>query len=92
MEGAKWEKLNTEPIPVETVEDEHEEALDFEPSFWWNNKRYYLKNFIRTHNNPWIGGEWPEFIHGYEAGEYYNPLFIELIGDEAVNVYKEVAA
>lgn len=89
IESNKWEKLNKEPIRIETVPDEHDESLDFEPSFWWNNRRYHLKNFIRTHNNPWVGGQWPEFIHAYEAEEYHNPLYIELIGDDAVNIYKE---
>ena len=82
-------KQNDEPVEIECVEDEHEEARDFQPSFWWNNRRYYLDDFIRCHNNPWVGGEFPEHIHGYEADNYWNPLFIELIGDEFVNIYEE---
>ena len=27
-------KQNSEPVPIECVEDEHEEARDFQPSFW----------------------------------------------------------
>ena len=81
-------KLNDEPIEIEFVEDEHDGARDFTPSFWWNNRRYYLDDFTRTHNNPWIGGEWPENIHAFESNEYYSPLYIELVGDEAVNVYE----
>ena len=87
-------KINDEPIEIERVEDEHEESRDFDPSFWFYNKRYYLSDFIRVHDNPWMtfGGaldEWPEYIHGVQSDEYYHPLFIELIGDEAVNVYEE---
>lgn len=85
----EWRKLNDDPIEIEYVEDEHEEENDFKPSFWWNNRRYFLENFLRTHNNPWIADNFPEFIHGMEAEEYYRPVFIELIGDEAVNVYTE---
>ena len=48
-------KQNKDPIPIESVPDEHEEAYDFVPSFWWNNRRYFLQDFIRCHNNPWIG-------------------------------------
>ena len=81
--------LNEEPILVETVLDEHEESLDYEPSFWFWNRRYYLKDFIRAHNNPWVSVDYPENIHGYEAGNYYDPLYIELIGSAFVNVYKE---
>lgn len=89
MGEKKWQKLNADPIPIEMVEDEHEEALDFEPSFWFDNRRYYLKDFACT-KNPWVGGEWPDFIHGYEMETYYSPLFIEVLDSEAVNVYKEV--
>ena len=81
--------LNEEPILVETVLDEHEESLDYEPSFWFWNRRYYLKDFIRAHNNPWVSVDYPENIYGYEAGNYYDPLYIELIGSAFVNVYKE---
>ena len=83
-------KLNDEPIPIEYVEDEHEESRDFQPSFWWYNRRYYLDDFIRCHNNPWYPGYGiPDHIHGVEADNYRSPLFIELIGDDAVNVYRE---
>lgn len=88
-----WVKLNEEEIPVETVKDEHDPAKNFVPSFWWWGRRYYLEDFIRVHNNPWVGSalydEFPEYIHGMEADNYHNPLFIEIIGDEVVNVYEE---
>ena len=83
-------KVNEEPIEIEYTEDEHEERNDFKPSFWWNNRRYFLENFIRTHNNAWTGPvEYPKHIHAYEADNYYKPLYLEFIGDEAVNVYEE---
>lgn len=78
-----FRKLNVEPIDI--VYD-----LDGRAYFEWDKRNYHLDNFIRTHHNPWIGGNFPEYIHGYEADNYYNPLFIELISDEAVNVYMEV--
>ena len=87
-------KLNhSGKIPIETVPDEHEESLDFEPSFWFGNKRHYLSSFIRVHGNPWISDCFPDFIHGMQsdgsAQSYENPLFVELLGDAAVNVYEE---
>ena len=83
-------KQNIDPIPIEYVPDEHESERDFQPSFWWNNRRNFLDNYIRCHNNPWIGATgYPEHIHAYEADTYHNPLFIELIGDTAVNIYLE---
>lgn len=83
-------KLNDEPISIECVEDEHEEENDFKPSFWWNNRRYFLDDFVRTHNNAWTGPlSFPDHIHAYEADNYYKPLYLELVGDDAVNVYEE---
>ena len=77
-----WEKLNNKPLPIEYLPDEHDDAKDFEPSFWWNNRRYYVCEFIRCHNNPWMGcSEFPKFIHGMEADEYIRPLFIQLVGE-----------
>ena len=74
----------------EYVEDEHEEQNDFKASFWWNNKRYYLENFTIAHNNPFIGYDFvPEFIHAYETDNYFNPLYIEIVNGEYVNVYRE---
>ena len=85
-------RQNDAPLPIERVPDEHEESRDFLPSFWWFNRRYFLGDFVRVHNNPWIGSDEgiPEYIHGIEADAWVCPLFIELIGDEAVNVYREV--
>ena len=83
-------KQNEEPVPIECVEDEHEEARDFQPSFWWNNRRYYLDNFVRCHNNSWLGPvEYPEHIYAYEADQYVNPIFIELVDGEHINIYEE---
>lgn len=84
-------RQNDKPVPIEFVEDEHEASRNFQPSFWWNNRRYYLDNFIRCHNNPWIGSasEFPEHIHAFESDNYHDPLFLELIEDKAVNIYLE---
>ena len=83
-------KQNSEPVPIEYVEDEHEESHDFQPSFWWNNRRYFLDNFIRCHNNPWLGcATYPEYIHGIESDNYHNPLCLELLNDEELNIYLE---
>ena len=90
MNKYEFKQLNEEPIPIECVPDEHDETRDFHPSFWWNSRRYYTEDFVRTHNNPWIGAaEYPEYIHAYEANEYVRPLYLELIGDAEVNVYEE---
>ncbi len=88
----QYKKLNNEPIEIEYVVNQNDDAneeKDLEPSFLFEGERYFLSEFVRTHNNPWIGGEWPDHIHGYEVMNYYNPLFIELVGGDAVNVYRK---
>lgn len=88
---ANYVKVNDDWIEIEYVEDEHDEEKDFVPSFWWDNKRYYLDNFVRVHNNPYMGGinDAPDYIHGYEADNYWCPIFIEIADSgDCVNVYK----
>lgn len=100
--GARWKgltmssythefvKQNFEPVIIEYVEDEHDESRDFQPSFWWDDRRYFLDDFIRCHNNPWDGcSEYPDYIHAYESDNYHDPLFIELINDSELNIYRE---
>ena len=86
-------KLNSAPIPIDYVEHEHDESLDFQPSFWFENKRHMLGEYVRTHNNPWCQMGVPEFIHGVQMDgsmrSFTDPLYIELIGDSEVNVYHE---
>lgn len=88
----KYKKLNDEPIKIEYVPDEREEINDYKASFWWWNKRYFLEDFTRCHNNPCIDDTFPEYISGFETDAYYSPLFIELIDgcDEFLNVYEEI--
>jgi len=82
----KYVKMNDEPIEIQY--EEYEDTREFEPCFHFEDETYWLHNFIRCHNNPWVSDNFPAHIHGYEAENYYHPLFIELIGDIAVNVYE----
>jgi hypothetical protein len=83
-----FEKQNYDPVPIEYIEDEHDESRDFQPSFWWNNRRYYLDQFVRCHNNPWILDTFPKHIHAMQYDQYYEPLFLEIVGDDYVNIYQ----
>ena len=89
----RMEKMNTELVPVEQLPDEHDESRDFHESFWWNSRRYYLEDFLRVHNNIWFpNGDdlYPDYIHGIDQYDWYNPIFIELVDDgNFVNVYEE---
>ena len=53
------------------------------PFFRHNNRRYYLDNFMRIDHGTEIEAADGEKVTlcGYEADQYYTPLFIEL--DEA---------
>lgn len=81
-------KQNDEPIDIEYFEDTEDESLTIRPGFVWNGCRYYLDQFIRCHNNPWILDTFPEHIHAMQLVDVdYEPLFIELVGSENVNIY-----
>lgn len=78
------EKRNEEPIEIEYMKDERTSSDDLKPSFMYNNHRYFLDDFRKTET----AANWPSFIHGYK-GDDYACLFIEMLNDEAVNVYLE---
>lgn len=78
-------KLNSDPIPIETIGDCGETEYDI--GFNWQGRTYWMCDFIRTHNNPWIGDNFPEYIHGMHESVF--DFYVELInGDEAVNIYE----
>ena len=87
----EYVKLNR--VPIKLYESRRRENMKFteetQTYFNWKNKRYYLQDFTRTHNNPWVHDIFPEHIHGMQTNEYYNPLFVELIEDTHVNIYQE---
>lgn len=85
----EWRQVAT--VQVEQVEDEHDESMDFQPSFWYWGRRYYLEDFVRVHGNPWVHDVYPDEVHGMEADEYFHPLFIGLDDSaETVTIYEEV--
>lgn len=89
--NSDFKKLNDEPIEIEYVADEHDESRDFVPSFWFENRRHYLDDYVRVHDNPWFSSydNFPNYIHGVEGDVYSHPLFVEIIDGEYVNVYRE---
>ena len=86
----EFTKLNDEPIEIEYVPKDDSDEL--EPSFMFEGERHWLQDFVRTHNNPWLGddSDYPDYIHAVDIVNYYNKMAIELVdgrGDE-VNVYR----
>lgn len=57
--------------------------------FEYNGEFYYLSNFLKCHDNPWGNMDVPEYIHGYDANNIYDPIFISLISDVSVIVYRK---
>ncbi len=56
--------------------------------FIFRTDRVYMDEITRVHHNPWIGGNFPKFIHGHMELVYPGKYYIELLGDSAVNVYE----
>ena len=78
-------KLNDEPIEVVYKCDT--EGFGYF-GFDYDGAEYNLENFIRVHNNMWFNDEgYPDYIHGCDAFDYFNPLYIEVVDGETVNVY-----
>ena len=85
--GTIYKKINRKPVELYAGADEEGR---FQWMFWWGGKEYSLDSFIRTHHNPWCSGKFPDYIHGYEADSYWQPLCIEIVDDEHVNLYTEI--
>lgn len=89
MTALKYTYKHIGTVVIDSVPDEHEEIRDYELSFWWNNRRYYLSDFVRVHNNPWIYDDFPEVICGMESDNYSKHcLFIGCPGGVLEEGYK----
>ena len=92
----RYEKVNAEPLEIVTTGYTYAGFNEPErgtcEAFWFDGRYYNLDEFARTHNNPWMGGDYPDYIHGVEIENYYNPIYIEVIEayDPCVNVYRYV--
>lgn len=85
------EKLNKYPIEVQwEVEnpEEYDEYIDARPYFYWKEKRYFLDEVIRVHNNGFIKDIYPRFMHGLVCLGF-DDFFIEILQgiDDYVNIY-----
>lgn len=92
----RFVKITDEPIAIETriIDDYIDDSLNggIDTGFWLGGAWHSLNDFARVHNNAWISGDFPDYIHGMETSwDWYGALYIELVGDEYVNVYEEIA-
>lgn len=82
-----FEKQTDIPIKIEMLPSE-DPNLEYEPSFLYKGDRYYLKDFMRTHNNPWIGSKFPDEIDGIDFTFYDSGIAIQWHDDYTVDVYE----
>lgn len=83
-----WLKIQYREI-TEDMREYMDDKESIQPGFEFEGGFHYLSDFVRTHNNSWGGLDVPDYIHGYDATNIFNPLFIEIDeGGEAVRVYE----
>lgn len=82
-----FEKKTNTPIKIEMIPDE-DPNLHLEASFLFKGNRYYLKDFMRTHDNPWIGSRFPDNIDGIDFTLYDSGIAIEWHDNYTVDVYE----
>ena len=85
-------------VPLERVEDEHDESRDYEPSFWYNNRRYYIDDFapynvfetdIFNYWDMFSEESYPMILNDGSRESYEHPFIIDIDGDR-VNIIEEV--
>lgn len=82
-----WLEVQYREITEDMKEYTDEEDY-WQPGFEFEGGFYYLSDFVRAHNNPWGNITAPDYIHGYDGTDWFNPMFIEIDdGGEAVRLY-----
>lgn len=84
-------KVNSEEIEWQSafVPSQLDDDDDVSFYFEFDGDKYYLSDFLRVHNNPWFSGDdYPNIIDGVYMHNSLEPLYIHLIGDYAVDVYR----
>lgn len=80
-----YREITDEMKEYTSEEDWYQAGFEYEGGFHW------LSDFIRCHNNSWSGIDAPNYIHGYDSTNIYNPLFVEINDSgEAVRLYEYV--
>lgn len=87
----QYKKVNKSPIEIHYIPDE-DPRYEMQPSFVFNGQRYWLKDFIRTHNNIWVNqSDFPDYIDAYQGNEYMLPLYIHYYeSEQQVDVYIKI--
>jgi hypothetical protein len=77
---SRWIKVEYQYItPRHSLWDYAENNDGCLVSFRYKGKRYALGEFLNRHSLcGHLSAEYPEFIHGYQYSDIWNPLFIEI--------------
>ncbi len=82
-----YKKVTKKPLDIHYLPDQ-DSKYDMQPSFTFNGQRYWLKDFIRAHNNVWINDStFPSYIDAYQANEYHFPLYLQIHDNETLDVW-----
>lgn len=90
MINGRFVKLNEEPIALNFIYvDENDDSVDESKIvFEFEGVEFDLEEFVKVRNNPWLTTEeYPDYIHAIHMSSYGRPLYLELVDEEAVNLY-----
>ena len=85
-------KLNEEPLLLDSEfvnEDDEESSLFFE----YEGVHHYWDDIVSRHSAwfPVLDFDLPDFIHGMDQSDYWNPLFVEVIEVDIPGYEYEIA-
>ena len=86
---AVYTRLNSVELYIRTAVVKSAMGKRTERYFVWNGYRYYLSDFTPVSRAPRSCYRFPEYIDWIEADNYSDPLLIERIDHDAVNIYRE---
>lgn len=88
-----FSKLNDEPLLLDSElvnEDDEESSLFFE----YNGIHHYWDNILSRHS-VWfpkhLDETLPDYIHGVDQTDYWNPLFVEVVEVDIPNYEYDIA-
>ena len=90
MINGRFVKLNDEPIALNFIYAYKNDGSvdDLMVVFEFEGVEFDLEKFVKVRNNPWLTTEeYPDYIHAIHMSSYGRPLYLELVDEEAVNLY-----
>ena len=90
VQKSEWIEIEYREIPDEMKEYVKNEEDWWRPCFYYNEEYWWLSNFLLCHGSPWGEVDVPDYIHGYDSNNYYNPIYIQVSeSGEFVKIYEK---